>query len=129
MITEPKVKISRLVLVVKNMPAKAGDRRDARLIPGSGRPPGGGNSNLLQYPSLENPADRGAWKATVHRIAQSWTRLKRLSSHAKKKEVRTQPAATMPSSPKPCALRHWHLSNLRPHGSPNPAETKLGKLN
>ena len=46
--------------VVKNLPANAGDTRDAGLIPGSGRSPGGGNGNLLQYFCLENPMDRGA---------------------------------------------------------------------
>ena len=43
--------------------------------------PGGGNGNPLQYSCLENPLDRGAWQATVHRVAQSQTRLKRLSTH------------------------------------------------
>ena len=45
------------------------------LIPGSGRCPGGGNGNSLQYSCLENPMDRGAWRATVHRGANSWTHL------------------------------------------------------
>ena len=62
-----------MVLVVKNPPANAGDGRDVGLIPGSGRSPGGGNGNLLQYSCLENPMDRGAWQATVHRVAKSWT--------------------------------------------------------
>ena len=43
---------------------------------------GGGNGNPLQYSCLENPVDRGAWRAAVHRVAQSRTRLKRLSMHA-----------------------------------------------
>ena len=47
--------------VVKNLPANAGDARDASLIPGSGRSLGGGNGNPLQYSCLENPMDRGAW--------------------------------------------------------------------
>ena len=68
---------SQVVLVVKNPPANAGDLRE----PGSGRPPGGGPGNPLQYPFLENPMDRGTWRATVHGIAKSWTRLKRLSTH------------------------------------------------
>ena len=50
-----------VVLVVKNLPANAGDIRDAGLIPGSGRSPGGGQGNALQYSCLENPVDRGAW--------------------------------------------------------------------
>ena len=54
------------VLVVKNLPANAGDVRGVGSIPGSGRSPGGGPDNPLQYPCLENPMDRGAWRATVH---------------------------------------------------------------
>ena len=51
-------------------------------IPGSGRPPGGGHGNPLQYSCLENSMERGAWQATVHRVAQSQTRLKQISMHA-----------------------------------------------
>ena len=53
---------SQVVLVVKTLPANAGDVRDAGLIPGSGSSPGGGNGNSLQYSCLENPIDRGAWQ-------------------------------------------------------------------
>ena len=49
--------------LVKNLPANAGDARDAGLIPESGRSPGGGHGNPLQYSCLENPMDRGAWQA------------------------------------------------------------------
>ena len=59
-------------LTIKNLPASAGD---VGLIPGSGRPPGEGNGNLLQYSCLGNPVARGAWWATVHGVAQSWTGL------------------------------------------------------
>ena len=59
------------VLIVKNSPAKAGDVRDASLTPGSERSPGGGHGNPLQYPCLENLMDRGAWRATVHRVTKS----------------------------------------------------------
>ena len=55
----------------KEPPANAGDVRDACLIPGSGRSPGGGHSNLLQY-CLENPMDRGTWLFTVHLIQVLW---------------------------------------------------------
>ena len=58
--------------MAKNMPANARDIRDTGSIPGSGRSPGGGHGNPLQYFYLENPMDRGAWWATVHRVAQSW---------------------------------------------------------
>ena len=53
-------------LVVKELPANAGDVRDAGSIPGLGRSPRGGHGNALQYSCLENPVDRGAWRATVH---------------------------------------------------------------
>ena len=62
--------------MVKNPPANAGDVRDAGSIPGSGRSPGGGHDNPLQYSCLESPMDRGAWWAMVQRVAKSWTRLK-----------------------------------------------------
>ena len=64
-----------MALVVKNPPANAGDIRDADLISGSARSPGGGNSNPLQYFCLENPIDGGAWWATVHGVTKSQTRL------------------------------------------------------
>ena len=67
--------------MVKNSPNNAGDIRDLGSIPGSGRSPGGGHGNPLQYSCLENFTDRGAWWATVHRLAKSWTRLKQLSMH------------------------------------------------
>ena len=54
---------------MENLPANADDARDVGLIPGSGRAPGGGRENLLQYSWLENSMDRGAWQATVHRVA------------------------------------------------------------
>ena len=59
----------------KNSPANAGDTGDMGLSPGSGRYSGGGNSSPLQYSFLENPMDRGAWRATVHGFAKSWTQL------------------------------------------------------
>ena len=74
------VQASQVALVVKNLLVNAGDVRDAGSIPGSGRSPKGGHSNPLQYFCLENPMDRGAWWATVHGVAKSWTRLKWLSS-------------------------------------------------
>ena len=66
----------QVVLVVKNPPANAGDIRDMRSIPGLGRSPGEGNGNPLRYSCLENPMDRGAWRAIVHVVAKSQTRLK-----------------------------------------------------
>ena len=58
--------------VVKNLPANAGE---AGLTPRSGRSPGGGNGNPLQYSYLGNPMDTGAWRATVHRLAESQIQL------------------------------------------------------
>ena len=54
--------------VVKNPLAKGGDIRVTASTPGSGRSPGGGHGNPLHYSCLENPMDRGAWRATVHRL-------------------------------------------------------------
>ena len=59
--------------MVKNLPANAGNVRDAGSISGSARSLGEGHNNPLQYSCLENPMDRGAWQATVHRVAKSWT--------------------------------------------------------
>ena len=75
---------SQLTLVVKNLPANAGDVKTTGSTPGSGRFPGEGNRDLhfsiliqygssLQYSCLENPMDRRAWRATVHRISESDT--------------------------------------------------------
>ena len=55
------------------MPPSAGDVRDMGLIPGLGKSSGGGRGNPLQYSCLENPMDGGAWWATVHGVAKSWT--------------------------------------------------------
>ena len=63
---------SQVAIVVKNLPADAGDIRDTGSIPWSGRSPGGGHGNPLQYFCLENPMDRGAWWAAVCRVAESW---------------------------------------------------------
>ena len=62
--------------VAENLPVNAGDARDSGSIPGSGRSPGVGNDNPLQYSCLENPRDEGAWWAAVYGVAQSWTRLR-----------------------------------------------------
>ena len=62
--------------MVKNTPANAGDLRDVGSTPGFVRSPGGGSGNPFQYSCLENPMNRGAWQAIVHRVAQSRTILK-----------------------------------------------------
>ena len=77
---------AQVVLVVKektkNLPANAGDQKDSDSIPaGSGRSPGGGHGNPLQYSCLENPVNREAWQFMAHKIAKSQTQLKQLSTH------------------------------------------------
>ena len=62
-----------MALVVKNLPANAGNIRDLGSIPGLGRSPGGGHGNPLQYSCLENLMDRGAWQAMDHRVPKNWT--------------------------------------------------------
>ena len=87
-------KASQVALVVKkkkkketknkNPPANAEDLREADLIPGFERSlEGGGHGNLLQHSCLEKPTDRGAWRATVHGVTQSWTGLKCLGMHTR----------------------------------------------
>ena len=53
---------------------------DTGLVPGTGGSPGGGDGNPLQYSCLENPMDRGAWQATLHRVRKNWTQLKQIRS-------------------------------------------------
>ena len=64
--------------MVRNPSANAGDVGDVGSLPGSGRSPGGGHGNPLQYSCLENAMNRGAWWASVHRVAKNRTQLKRL---------------------------------------------------
>ena len=59
-----------MVLVVKNPPANARDVKGAASVPGLGRSPGGGQGNPLRYSCLENPMDRGTWRAAVHGVAK-----------------------------------------------------------
>ena len=62
--------VHMVALVVKNLPTNRGDVRDTVLIPGSGKSPEGRNGNPLQYSCLENPMDRGAWRAIVHGVTR-----------------------------------------------------------
>ena len=64
---------SRVALVIRKPLTNAGDIGDPGSIPGSERSPEGGHGNPLQYSCLENPMDRGAWQATVHRVTKSGT--------------------------------------------------------
>ena len=69
-----------MMLVIKKPPVNAGDTRDNVYDPWAGKIPGEGNGNPLQYSCLENPMDRGAWQATVHRVTNSWMWLKQPST-------------------------------------------------
>ena len=80
-------KASQVAIVVKNLPVNAGNIRDVGSVPGLGRSSGGGHSNPLQYSCLENPMDRGTWRATAHRVARSQTQLKQLSMHVPKERA------------------------------------------
>ena len=64
-----------VIQLIKNTPANAEDTRDVGSIPGSGRSPRVGNGNPFQYSCMENSMDRGAWWATVHKVAKSQTQL------------------------------------------------------
>ena len=66
-------------LTGKESTCNSGDLRDMGLIPGLGRSPGGGHGNPLQCSCLENPTNRGAWRATVHRVTDNWIWLKWLN--------------------------------------------------
>ena len=68
-----KIGASQVALVVKNLTVNAGDLRYMGPISGLRRSPGGGHGNPLQYSCLEKPVDRGAWQATVHGVAKSYT--------------------------------------------------------
>ena len=61
------------MLLVKNLPANAGDIRDIGSVPGSGRSPGGGHGNPLQYSCLEHPMDKGAWQGRVQSFKKHLT--------------------------------------------------------
>ena len=72
--------------LVAQVKASASNEGDLGSIPGSGRSPGEGNGNPLQYSCLENPMDGGAWWATVHRVAKSQTLLSNLTNLKVKKD-------------------------------------------
>ena len=71
--------------MVKNLPANVGDSGDVGLMAVSGRSPGEGNGNPLQYFCKENSRDRGAWWATVHRVTKSWMQQ---STHTRENQKR-----------------------------------------
>ena len=71
----------QVTLAVKNPPANAGGMRDMESIPGSGRSLAGEHGSPLQYSCMENPMDKGAWQAIVHRVTKSCTQAKWFSIH------------------------------------------------
>ena len=79
LLSEPPRK-PKVALVIKNLPANAGDVRNPCSIAGLGRSPGGGHGNPLQYSCLENPMDRRAWRVMVHRVTKSQMQLKQCST-------------------------------------------------
>ena len=90
---------SQVALVVKNQPANAGDVRDVGSVPGSGRFPGGGQGSPLQYSCLDNPMDRGAWRATVCGVKESQTKWSRLAQHSVTRKCDQYLHFSLPSSP------------------------------
>ena len=89
---------SQVAIVIKNLLANAADIRDTGLIPGLRRSPGEGHGNSLQYSCLENPMDRGAWWAMVHRV-QSLTWLKRINTYALSFQLFSYPVVSNSATP------------------------------
>jgi len=95
----------------------AGDTGDLGLIPGSGRSPGGGHGNPLQYSCLENPMGREAWRVTVQRATKNWTWLKRLSTHTLSSlaslifhpSISSLTSLLLPTGSHHIMLNHWKI--------------------
>ena len=68
-----RLSMAQVALVIRNPPANAGGIRDSGSIPGSGRSPGEGDGNPLQYSCLRTPTDREAWQSTVHAVTKNQT--------------------------------------------------------
>ena len=114
--TRGRIRVSPRELVVKNPPASAGDVRDAGSIPESGSSPGGGHGNPLQCSCLENPVDRGAWRAAVHRLIESDTT--EAAWHARTgKELGEKPSGKIRGDQivgsKKIQRQWWNISNQR----------------
>ena len=88
---------------VKNPPTMQEMKADVGSVPKLRRSPAGGHGNRLQYSYLENPMERGAWRATVHRVAESRTQLKRMSTHTH----------TSQNSLHQKAISFWHITKTR----------------
>ena len=95
-----------MALAVKNLPASAGDVRDAGLVPESRRSAGGQHYNPLQYSCLENPMDRGAWRSTgSQRVEHNWSDFNKTHSFTYLKRP-SQPVSFLPL---PCPSLSWDL--------------------
>ena len=117
----------------KNLPVNEGDVKDAVSIPGLGKCPGEEHSNPLQYSSLENPMDRGAWWAIVHGIEKNQTRLKQLSTehqyltHAFQNKM-FKKEATLPSRVFLMLLLHSFVRCIRWSSNQEIGEVVLKKI-
>ena len=97
--------------MVNNLPASAGDTGDTGSVPGSGRSPGEGNGNVLQYSCLGNPIDRRAWRATVHRFAEELNRTKQKVKEESEKvglKLNIQKTKIMASGP----ITSWEIDGV-----------------
>ena len=110
----------------KELTCSAGATGDAGSIPGSGRSPGGGHGNPLQYSRLGNPMDRGAWQATTHRVEKNQIRLKQLGTqvHYAFGSHFTERWMNMMEGVPRCALHPRRHSHLNPHLSPQEPEPR-----
>ena len=109
--------------VVKSLPAEQELQKDTGSIPGLGRSLAGRHGNPLHYSCLENPMDRGAWQATVHRVAKSWIQLKWLTMHIRTQEcLRVQGLSALRWSTFPLGLQSHHGDDCldKEWGSPLP---------
>ena len=101
----------------KEFAYNGGDTGDLGSIPGSGRSPGGGHGNPLQYSCLENPTGREAWWATAHRATKNWTCLKQLSTHTLSSiaSLIVNPSTSsltlllLPTGSHQIMLNHWNI--------------------
>ena len=116
MLNSEKAKTNSLVSALKGLPRWLRQCRNAGLILGSGRSPGGANGNPLQYSCLRNPMDRGAWQATVHRVIKSQTWLKRLSTHLKRMDNHNTGMPQLPESIHSGSSLSGHVWNWEKYG-------------
>ena len=98
----------------KELARSTGDTRDVSSIPGSGKFPGEGNGNPLQYSCLRNPMDRGAWQATVHGVAKSWTQLTEHACIGVNSSTREEPGPVLSRNVRSCRAHKGQKLGTRP---------------